>query len=84
MLRAPMDQFCGCLWPLLGTGTLSLSVGSKGCAGHWHGQWGLLMEQLLLRSVCRKVPLHGVFPVREGSSGVSLAPAPGEEAPYRR
>lgn len=37
----------------------------------------------LLTAVCRKVPLSGVFPAREGCSGVSLAPAPGEEAPYR-
>lgn len=31
-LRAPWNQFCGCLWTLLGRGTLS--VESMGCAGY--------------------------------------------------
>lgn len=45
--------------------------------------WGLLMEQLLLGSVCRKAPLNGVLPVRGGCSGVSPDPAPGEEDLHR-
>lgn len=81
ILRAPMESV---LWVSLdprGHGHPEPVCGEQGlCWPLAWATWGQLMEQLVLGSVCGKVPLNGAFPGRQGCSGVSLAPAPGEAA----